>query len=194
MSKLKAGPVSVPLAALILLLPLLLGCPVRSIFPLFTDAETVFEPGLVGLWSSADGDKLSFEKAGDKGQYTVTATEEGPDGEIAETRTYIALLGRLGKALFLDMSVPVREGEEGHVIPTHTIWRVWLETDALRMVWLDDDWLGQMIEGKKITIAHFRRGDEIVLTAPTAELQALVKRFADDIAAFPDPERYFRMK
>ena len=186
MSKLK----TLSIAALVLLL---FGCPVRSVFPLFTDADTVFEPGLVGLWSKADGDKLTFEKTGEKGQYTLTVADEGEDGKV-ETRTYIAFLGRLGKALFLDTVIRLREGEEDQVIPTHTIWRLWLERDALRLAGLEEDWLEGMIEEKKISVAHFRRGDEIVLTASTAELQDLVKRFADDRAAFPSPESYFRMK
>jgi hypothetical protein len=74
------------------------------------------------------------------------------------------------------------------------IWRLWLDGDTLRLAGLDGDWLGKMIDKKEITIAHLRRDGEVILTASTTELQQLVRRFAEDQEAFPDPEKYVRSK
>jgi hypothetical protein len=49
------------------------------------------------------------------------------------------------------------------------------------------------IQEGQIRISHqFVADNALLLTAPTAQLQALVSRYGDDPKAFPDPEEYRR--
>lgn len=172
---------------------LFFGCPVRSIFPLFADKDTVFMPSLVGTWINSEEQTLLIKKAGEQDHYTVIAPV-GKSGAEVETHAYHVYLGRLGDSLFLDSFQQIRTDEEDHLIPAHMIWRLWLDGDTLRLAGLDGDWLGKMIDKKEIAIAHLRRDGEVILTASTMELQQLVRRFAEDQGAFPDPEKYVRAK
>lgn len=183
------------------LILLFLGCPVRSIFPLFADKDMVFMPGLVGTWANTEEnalmdtgeDTLSIKKAGEQNYYTVV-WPVGKSGDEVKTHTYFAYLGRLGDFWFLDSYQQIREDEEDHVIPAHMFHRLWLDGDTLRLATLDGDWLKEMIDKKEIDIAHLRRGDEVLLTASTPELQQLLRRFAEDREAFPGPAKYVRLK
>lgn len=174
------------------------GCPARSIFPLFADKDMVFVPGLVSTWVDTgktlmEENTLSIKKAGERNYYLMEFSV-GKDGDQVETNTYYAYLGRLGDFWFLDSCQQIRQDENYDLIPTHLFFRLWLEGDTLRLAALDGDWLDEMIGKKNISISHLLLEDEIVLTAATPELQQLVRRFAEDREAFPDPATYVRLK
>jgi hypothetical protein len=183
------------------LILLFFGCPVRSIFPLFGDKDMVFMPGLVGTWANTEKNTLgtteqntlSIKKAGEQNYYLLEFPV-GKDGDQAETNTYYAYLGRLGDFWFLDFYRQIRQDENYDLIPTDLFFRLWLEGDTLRLAALEGDWLDEMIGKKKISISRLLLEDEIILTAATLELQQLVRRFAEDRGAFPDPATYVRLK
>jgi hypothetical protein len=166
----------------------MIGCPTRSLFPLFSEKEVVFNPALIGTWSGEDDEgTFSFVQSGEKG-YTVTMRDEKGEKEV-----YSASLGRLGKYWFMDSS-PASDERDYHLITAHLITKIQLDGDTLRMSLLESDWLRGMIDEKKLSIAHVRRDGEIILTASTEELQALLRRIAKDQKAFPDPIILARMK
>ena len=166
----------------------MMGCPTRSLFPLFTEKDLVFDQALVGTWDGTeDGETYAFQRSGEKGYAVVLRDKSG------DTRNYNVQLGRLGTFLFTDTS-PSKGGGDHHFISAHLISRIALEGDTLRMSLLESDWLRDMIDAKKLSIAHVRRGGEIILTATTEELQSLVLRFAEDDKAFPNPAVLVRMK
>ena len=49
---------------------------------------------------------------------------------------------------------------------------------------LDDEWLAKAIAQNKVQIQHEKLGEEVLLTAPTAELQKFAVRYAEDEKAF----------
>ncbi len=164
------------------------GCPARSLFPLFADKDIVFNTALVGTWAGKDDEQtFSFKQSGEKG-YTVTMRDENGEEDV-----YAARLGRLGKSWFIDSS-PVKDGRDFHLISTHLTTKIQLEGDTLRMSLLESDWLREMIDAGKINVPHVFRDNEIILTATTKELQALVLRYAEDDKAFPDPIVLVRVK
>jgi hypothetical protein len=59
---------------------------------------------------------------------------------------------------------------------------------------LDNDWLTKMLRTEEIDIAHIRIDKQIILTAPTKELQLLVLKYAEDEEAFPETNEYHRVK
>lgn len=166
---------------------LCIGCPTRSLFPLFTEKDLVFPPEIIGSWTNGKGEIYSFQKMGDKGYEVEWRDEKGNTG------TYKIQIGKLGKSLFLD-SYPGNKDIDHHLLSTHIISKVSIDGDVFRLASLESDWLKKMIDGDKLTIAHVKLHDDIILTATTEELQQLVLRYADDDGAFPKPAELTRMK
>ena len=164
-----------------------IGCPTRSLYPLFTEKELGSLPAIVGTWMSEKGQVYSFQKAGDKSYDVVWRDQEGEAG------VYKVQLGKIGKSWFLDSS-PGTKQYDYHLVRAHIISRIWLEGDSLRVALLESDWLMKMIESGKLQIPHVVQGNDIILTASTAELQQLVLRFTDDEGAFPKSLGLVRMK
>jgi hypothetical protein len=190
------------LSALMLVAMSLVSC-VASLLPLFEDRYLVMERGLIGTWKGGDSgaDTWTFEKA-DANEYLLTQHqaefEEAwglgqPSKKVAgDTARFQARLGRLGGSLFLDFS-PADEGNpkvhndwlNAHLIPAHTLARVWLGQDSLKLCFLDQDWATKAIESGRIKLAHVKTDQWLVLTAPTAEIESFIVRFAEDANAFP---------
>jgi hypothetical protein len=175
---------------------------VWSLQPLFEESDLVFEPGLVGTWKTADNeDTWIFGKAQNSNAYVLDyhQAEFESDGSSpgkktvpGDTARFQARLGRLAGHLFLDL-FPEEKGNpwahndlfNWHLIRAHTICRVALEKDQLRLDWLDEHWLDEGFKSGKITMAHARAADGWVVTAPTKELQQMVLKYAEDKDAFP---------
>jgi hypothetical protein len=185
---------------------------VWSLQPFFEDSDLVFEPWLVGTWAGPDGkDTWTFEKAQNGDEYVLVyhQAEYEPDGAFSGKKTvpgdtvrFQVRLGRLGGHIFLDF-FPEQKGNpwthndlfNWHLIRAHTICRVWMQKDDLRLDWLDEDWLIKAVESGKVTIAHAQAEDGLVITAPTKELRQTVLKYAEDNEAFPPAdETLYRMK
>lgn len=179
---------------------------VRSLHPLFDKEDLVYEPALVGTWAEKDRKNTwTFTKSGDKAYSLVYYEQEHGSPRMeskGESAEFTAHLGRLGKFTFLDL-FPEERDEYGntrntlynlHILPAHTIWRVWLEGQVLRLALLDNGWLKEMIEQKKVQIAHEEIDGAIVLTASTQQLQEFVLQHAEDADAFPNPIELRRTK
>jgi hypothetical protein len=172
---------------------LLMGCPARSLFPLFTNDDTVFNPILIGTWvDHKNGDTFSFQKSGEK-NYQVILREQMGKGKV-NSEAYTVLLGQIDKFWFIDSYPTVKNGSAHHSVSAHILSRIWIDQDTLRMASLEDDWLKAMIDADKIDIAHVRRGDDIILTATTDELQTFAAIFAEDNNAFPNQGVLVRKK
>ena len=172
---------------------LFIGCPARSLFPLFAEKDLVFNPSLLGTWIGEGGkETFAFQPSKAKG-YRVIYREYKSGQSPTDTAVFNVQLGQLGKCWFLNSS-PVEESREYHMIPTHLIWRMWLEGDMLRIAALESDWLRDMINGGKLKISHALVHGDVILTASPEELQQLVLRFAEDSKAFPNEAKLSRKK
>lgn len=176
---------------------------VTSLLPIFENGYLVSEPGLVGTWKEADGeDTWTFEAAEDQ-EYRLLqrqaehersfGLDEKDEKLPGDTARFRARLGRLGGGLFLDL-FPADEGNpmphndllNAHLVPAHTLARIWLGKDSLKLVFLSEEWLSKAIKSGQIKVAHVETEENgLVLTAPTEEIQALVVKYADDPKAFP---------
>ncbi|MBI2428239.1 MAG: hypothetical protein HYV29_05485 [Ignavibacteriales bacterium] len=163
------------------------GCPVRSIFPLFTDQDAVLNPALIGTWE-ADDETYTFEKLKEKNYQLVIRSKKESD-----STTYVVWLGKIGSHWFLD-SYPIVNSDEHHYMSVHVFTRMKLEGDTLRLASLEADWISKMIDEKKIKITHVRRENEVILTASTKELQQLMGTIANNREAFPDENAFVRIK
>ena len=166
------------------------GC-VPSLQPLYTDKDTLFDPALVGTWEGKEESWLIRRSEGNFYQLTVKPAKGAP-------ATFEGRLVELGTARFLDLypGEPDIQNDlyKMHLVPAHSISRIRLERDTLRVAMLDDSWLRDLIRDQKVQIAHqILKDNMLVLTAATAELQALVSRYADDPKAFADPSEFRRI-
>jgi hypothetical protein len=188
----KIGVVSVAAISL-----LLLGCPVRSLQPLFSESDLAYNPALIGKW--ADGEDIyTFGKL--KGnEYAILLSEQKPADSVAhsgtegDTITFIGRLGRLGGNWFLD-TYPAREEGDFHLLPTHIIAKLRIDGDTLFLASLEGDWLKKTIEANRLKVKYAIVDGDLILTGSTREVQETVKKFADDEGAFPNSDKLVRMK
>jgi len=177
---------------------------VVSLLPLFDDGYLVSEPRLLGTWKAADGaDTWTFEKA-EGMEYLLTQRQaeydleksvgsETPSKKVpGDSARFRARLGRLGAGFFLDL-IPAEKDDpvvhndlyNAHMIPGHTLARVWLDKDSLRIVFLDEDWLTEAVKDGRIALTHVETDGFLVLTAPTSGLQTFILKYGEDRKAFP---------
>ncbi len=178
----------------------LAGCePVQSVYPFFDSKEVIFEPRLVGEWKSLDGGttfNLRFVRAAeDSNDYAVTYSirdDSSKDGEPGEAE--FSLEGRLFKISdvpYLDLvSRSITFKPTGDTLnwevhsglftaPTHTVYRVWLEADQLKLAYLDDDRVKRFVGEKDLKVATDSPG-YFLLTGTTRELQSQILANAED--------------
>jgi hypothetical protein len=178
-----------PLGLVVALASVLAAC-VPSLHPLYEGPDLVLEPTLPGVWQTEDGStSWTFTQATGR-SYSLVIQEHGVRDRFE------AHLVRLGDGLFLDL-FPVQEDIDGtyrempegdsrdrlyflHTARVHSFWRVSLEGRTLCIMALDVDWLRKALDEGTVALGHARRGtDDLILTAPTAELQRFVGRYAD---------------
>jgi hypothetical protein len=178
----------ISVAAIILLA---LGCPARSIFPLFNDKDLVFNKDLVGTWVGKD--VLMIEQSGEK-SYKAILTETPEPGKSGSSVSYTLQLGKVGRYWFLDSTPAEGQNVDHHFIKSHMITKMRLEGDGLYTATLEGDRLKELIDAGTLQIAHVKRDNEIILTASPEELQKLALRLADDEKAFKESPRWERKR
>jgi hypothetical protein len=170
---------------------LALGCPARSIFPLFNERDLMFNKGLVGTWVGKD--VLKIEESGEK-SYKAVIEETPEPGKTGGSATYTLQLGKVGKYWFLD-STPAGDSKvDHHFVKTHIIWKMRLEGDGLYLSSLESDRLKELIDAGTLKVSHVKRDNAILLTASPEELQKLVLRLAEDEKAFKESPKWDRKR
>ncbi len=170
---------------------ILTGC-IPSIYPLYTSEDVVFEPSLVGEWFEKDNsNRWIFESAGDS-FYKLIYHENGVFGNDS-TKTisvFEVFVVKLDGHYFLDLypgnndHLPISTMLAATLLPVHTFAKLVFDDGGFRVSFFSAQWLEQSIAEKKIKIAHEKTNDQIVLTAPTKELQEMVLQNVDNEIAF----------
>ena len=177
------------IAIIALLLPAFSCVPIPSIYPLWDEQHSAFEPTLVGVWTHEDPDSnftMSIAEAKAK-TYLITATDkEKNDGKVTESR-YATKLVRLEKHLFLDLNADeasIDKSLESEVYPAtvlmHFFARLELDGDTIKLAMLDDEKFSKKVLEKKIDLPIIKRDSTILLTAETAKIQQVLSRIAED--------------
>ena len=163
---------------------------VPSLHPLYTAEDLTFDPKLVGKWSQADpSDSWEFTKAGKISYLLVYTDKEGKKGDFK------ANLFKLGEHRFLDLypddgALDRAEAPhlyKFHVQPMHTLARIDSIGPTLVMGFMSPDWIKDSLKKNTETICHENIRNRILLTAPTKDLQAFVKKHADGEGMFGRP-------
>lgn len=180
---------------------ILTGCFVKSLHPFYKERDIIFKKELIGTWTDKDSSVWKIEQgsrsagllkpAMPDNTYRITFTEK------KGTSVFRATLFHLGGKLFLDFYPEevdcANEMMASHLVPMHTVARVEMSSGKLVIRWYNEDWLLDLFKQNKIRIAHEKipvdpgsaNGDfQVVLTAPTDELQKFMLKYSDDPEAF----------
>jgi hypothetical protein len=90
----------------------------------------------------------------------------------------------IAKVRYLDVTPAegARKATEAHFKATHSIWRMTLEGDALRLTSANNSFLRQLINNQSTQISGLILSqDEVLLTSPTSELQDFVRTNSDKL-------------
>jgi hypothetical protein len=169
------------------LLFLLAGC-VKSLHPLYTEQDVIFDEKLVGCWSEYSSDEAwCFSRKGETGYQLVYSDRSGKSGR------FVARLFRINEQVFMDL-YPSLSSEEFnqndffklHLLPVHTFAHVKQIGPTLQMRFPDPEWLRKLVEKNPETLRHEKVEREIIVTATTNEMQAFWLKHLDTEGAFGD--------
>ncbi len=163
---------------------LLVASCVRSLNPLYTDQDLIYDNSLVGVWKDKETSETWAFSNGGKLEYKLLHTEEdGRNGEFS------ARLVRLGDKLFLDI-VPTKTGfpqgdfYQSQLLPTHTIMHVVPGESTVRIAMLEVRWLQDLLADNPDAIRHETINGEIILTATPKEMQGFLLKHLNTRGAF----------
>jgi hypothetical protein len=151
--------------------------PIPCLHSLYTENDLVTDAYFAGKWVDDDQAVWTIEQDSNK-EYRLTISKEGEKEEMG----FELHLVKLGSFLFLDARQ--KDPHDGFFLRPHLIGRVWIEKDEVRIALLDDDWVKEQIEARKLGLRHEMTDDGIVLTASTKELQEAAVLYAQDEKAF----------
>ena len=163
------------------------GC-VPSLHPFYSEGDLVFNNCLIGKWTDLQyKDSWHFERRGEK-KYRLTQVNEDGESTIFE-----AALFNLGGKTFLDIT-PIKDLENygPSLLRTHSLMAISIETDKLRISYIDSNWLKGYLARYPETLKHTFVDNELVITDTTENLQTLIRRSANSPGIFGETEEIIR--
>ena len=164
---------------------------IPSLHPLYSEDKLAFREEVLGEWQKG-GETWAFSR-GDGKYYELVYSDED---ERAEFKVHLV---RLGNHYFFDFYNTENRcsNDDGLAIApllaTHSFAKVEFDKNDMKIYFFDIEWLEKLFEQRKIRIKHeIMEEDIIVLTAPTADLQEFVRKYAEEEQAFMSPEHLRR--
>jgi hypothetical protein len=160
--------------SILLILLFLTSCISFTFNPIYTDKDLIFEPALSGLWSEPDSkDTYKFTRSGEKSYELIYTDEDDNKG------TFEVHLVNLDGTLFLDIypgkkEITNNEFYNAHFLVLHSVVYVEQIEPTLKVSMIDDNWLKEYLEENPTSISYQIFNDNVVLTAPTEEVQAFL--------------------
>ena len=195
------------------LLVIFLSSCLRTLHPIFTSKDIVYEPKLIGTWKTENqGTKglviitnLAVDNSIELPEKISTLRQKGylisyQDEDGKATKEYIAFLARIGEHLYFDYfpadkkdNKTIDEFFASHFVKMHTSYRVDISKDGrFELSQLDESYVTKLIDEKKIRISHEKdvKGN-IVITASTDELQQYIIKYGDEPGAYRSEKTVF---
>ncbi len=162
---------------------LMTGCVTLSVYPLYTPKDLVGDLALEGKWTDPDGKEIwDFRKAGDMWLVTELTRK---DGEVIELR-----LVKLGERTFLDVTA---NNAPSLAVAGHIFGKIRLNGNELEIQLMGASWLEKAAREAGLPQVALPDKD-VLVTAPTADLQKFVLAHADDPEAFEAPGTLHRIR
>ena len=170
---------------------------VLSVKPFYTDADLESDSGLVGSWTDAEDDiTFTFEPA--EGQQYKLIVKETDDGKTSSAEFEVHLL-RFGGDWFLDfLPKPVQSAGgsfyEMHLLRGHSLARILLTRDTLRLSFFEAAWLQKKIDADPSDISYQKMEGALLLTGTSDEVRDLAGLAAHDTGGFSDEITFNRQE
>ena len=173
--------------------------PVLSLHPLYNEADTIFEPKLVGSWvDDGNGITMDFSRPEGEGKrYHFAYSQMNEYLKRPMKGVFIARLVKLGNRLFLDFfpeEFPNGDIEEPNnykwyanaffLVPGHTFAVVDSIEPQLKIRITNSDEMEDFLKKEPNAIRYENVSGHIILTTNTAELQNFVVKYADNRDVF----------
>src|SRR6266704_9567 len=179
------------LAFIFLLLPILTGCWVQSVYPFYEDSDVVVDNNLAGAWSGeGELQPCLLNIAFDSGEkvYNIAVSKSGEakaEMKCTELRAKGHLV-QMGSQRFLDV-VPSDEKSPAEL---HSLVKIKADGQDLVLVPIDADWLANAIRDKTLDLpARIDDKGSTVLPSTTRDLRNLLRESADAKGAFSDEDQ-----
>ncbi len=184
---------------------ILAGCSVPSLNPLYSKDVIADDPGLEGSWASEKGEVFAKVARTGPGEYTVAAALMGDNAdERPRPEVLTARLVKLGETTFIDLVLHEEQRSDltrDHnflAVRTYQILKIKRDGDTLTVWGPEYDRYKSLLTSGESKLDHLRLSDhdggpELVITAPTPDLQAFFKAHADDQALFNDSAVFKRV-
>lgn len=185
----------------------------RTLHPIFTIKDIVYEPKLLGTWKTDNQGtngfaiitNLAVNNAIELPEKISAIKQKGylfsyQDEEGKATEQYIGFLARIGKHLYFDYFPANKKGNKtvdeffaSHFVKMHTSYRVEISKNGgFELSQLDESYLTKLIDEKKIRLSHEKDANgNIVITASTHELQQYIIKYGDEPGAYRSEKTAF---
>jgi hypothetical protein len=195
-----------------LLLIFLSSC-LKTLHPIFTEQDIVYEPTLIGKWNTENQGNKGFAVITNLGTDNSIALPEkistikqkgylvSYQNEDGSTEEYIAFLARIGKHLYFDYYPADKKNDKRideffrvHFVKMHTSYLVNISKDgSFELSQLDESYVTKLIDEKKIRISHETDADDnTIITASTKELQQYLLKYGDEPSAYRNEKTTFK--
>ena len=177
---------------------MLSGCGVSSVSPFVSGTDIAYDARLVGSWSDSDG-KESAVIVRDGDGYGISYTDS--DGKVGR---FYGILGRLGTRQVLDVfpeNLP-REKSDLYLsllVRTHGILVLELADHQLTIRALKVEAITKLLKERPSLVGHVLvpnsfepKGEDVVLTSPTADVRKFLSEIMDRPGVLGDPESWRR--
>lgn len=171
------------LLAVVGLVLLMTACTVRSLQPLYTEKDLIFDPQLLGMWVQAgdnSDDLVTFQKFEDNAYTVQTGDSPKLEGHLM----------KIEGEMFLDLTPA--DTEDAFNIPAHLFVKIRVIGDSMQTALLDAEWVKNAADAGTLGLSHVRIGSAVRIIAPPKDLQAFVARHAGDGSVFKDHKEYRR--
>lgn len=169
------------------------GC-VPSLNPLYTEADLITDPKLIGEWVDEEaGETWTFSNC-EGHKYSLV--HRNSDGRRSE---YEARLVKIEEKLFLDI-IPVKPGftqddfYKERFIATHTFVHVVTRESTAQISFMEPRWLKDHLADNPGAIRHEKIGGEIVLASSPKETQKFLLSHMNTRGAFSQPTQLIRKR
>jgi hypothetical protein len=159
-----------------------------SVQPFYAQCDLDDDAELASSWTDKEDDVTFIFEQGEDKEYKLTVKEK--DGEHESSAEFEAHLLTLGTRRFLDFRP--KSTPEGsffyllHLVPAHSLARMELSQDALRLRFFDGAWLREQIDEKNIDVSCQKTSGAMLLTGTTDEVQNFLLLHLDEEKMFSE--------
>ncbi len=176
--------------SLALLLALVLCSCQPSLLPFYTTFDEIEIPTIVGEWyeASEDDSSIYYTITGDSNGYQVVY-HQGDTIKEYEVHAFV-----IDKLTFLDVvQVPTYSEDALNndlFLQEHLVARIIMYPDSMQLGFLNSEWYAEMIDEEEITAPFLVMESGYLITATAEQMRPVLKKYGDDIDAFPPTTLY----